>query len=159
MVRRPDRPRTDGVGQNDVVVKRGARRPAAEDPDRTCPCGSMQPYAECCGRLHRRETSAATAEQLMRSRFSAFSVGDAAYLLRTWHSSTRPARLPLDPGQHWTRLDILGTDQGGLFDSTGAVEFRAHYRASGQAGTLHERSRFVREDGQWVYLRATPSSD
>jgi SEC-C motif-containing protein len=94
----------------------------------------------------------------MRSRFSAFSVGDTAYLLRTWHSTTRPARLTLDPQQRWTRLDVLSIDQGGLFDTMGTVEFRAHYRESGRPGTLHEHSRFGREDGDWVYLGAILSA-
>ncbi|MEH0827507.1 MULTISPECIES: YchJ family protein [unclassified Micromonospora] len=138
------------------MAKRGARRSGADDPGRPCPCGSGLPYADCCGLLHRGEGTAGTAEALMRSRFSAFAVGDAGYLLRSWHSSTRPARLRLDPGEQWTRLEIVGTDRGGLFDSTGTVEFRAHYRESGRPGTLHERSRFVREDGRWVYLDALP---
>ena len=137
------------------MAKRGARRSAA-DPNRTCPCGSGLPYDDCCGPLHRGESTAATAKALMRSRFSAFAVGDADYLLRSWHSSTRPARLRLDPGLHWTRLEILGTDRGGLFDAEGTVEFRAHYREAGRPGTLEERSRFVREDGRWVYLDALP---
>jgi SEC-C motif-containing protein len=92
----------------------------------------------------------------MRSRFSAFALRDTDYLLRSWHSSTRPALLRLDPGQQWTRLDIVDTDRGGLFDTTGVVEFRAHYREAGRPGTLDERSRFVREDGRWVYLDALP---
>lgn len=92
----------------------------------------------------------------MRSRFSAFAVGDTAYLLRTWHPRTRPARLALDPGQRWTRLEVVGTERGGLFDTTGTVEFRAHYRDAGQPDTLHEHSRFVREGGEWVYLDALP---
>lgn len=92
----------------------------------------------------------------MRSRFTAFALGDAAYLLRSWHSSTRPAGLDLDPGQRWTRLEVVGTDRGGLFDTAGTVEFRAHSRAGGRPGTLTERSRFVREDGRWVYLDALP---
>ncbi|MEU5948719.1 YchJ family protein [Micromonospora sp. NPDC047465] len=132
------------------------RRSAADDPDRTCPCGSAQPYAQCCGRLHRGEADAATAEALMRSRYSAFAVGDTAYLLRSWHSSTRPRRLDLEPGQRWTGLEIVDADRGGLFDATGVVEFRAHYRAGGRPGTQTERSRFVREDGRWVYLDALP---
>jgi SEC-C motif-containing protein len=88
----------------------------------------------------------------MRSRFSAFAVGDSAYLLRTWHPTTRPARLTLDSRQRWTRLEILGTERGGLFDTTGTVEFRAHYRASDGPGSVHENSHFRREDGRWVYL-------
>jgi SEC-C motif-containing protein len=109
--------------------------------------------------MHQGRTIAATAELLMRSRFSAFAVGDVGYLLRTWHSRTRPARLTLDPRQHWTRLDVLGTDRGGLFDATGTVEFRAHYRHLGQPDSVHEHSRFVREDGAWVYLDALPPTD
>nr|QLK01435.1 preprotein translocase [Micromonospora carbonacea] len=92
----------------------------------------------------------------MRSRFSAFAVGDTAYLLHSWHSSTRPARLRPDPGQRWTRLEILGTDRGGLLDTTGTITFRAHYRQAGQPATLTEHSRFTREDGRWVYLDALP---
>ncbi|MEV4757042.1 YchJ family protein [Micromonospora sp. NPDC049559] len=139
------------------MAKRGTRSSTGDETTGRCPCGSGGAYEGCCGRLHRGEATAATAEQLMRSRFSAFAVGDTAYLLRTWHSRTRPARLTLDPRQRWTRLEILGTDQGSLFDTTGQVEFVAHYRESGRPGTLHERSRFVRADGEWVYLDATGS--
>src|SRR3712207_8451687 len=64
---------------------------------RRCPCGTGLPYAECCGRLHDGTATAGTAEQLMRSRDSAFAVGDPAYLLATWHPSTRPPSLDLDP--------------------------------------------------------------
>lgn len=88
----------------------------------------------------------------MRSRYSAFAVGDAAYLLRSWHSRTRPKTLTLDPGQRWTRLEIVAATGGGVFHTEGTVEFRAHYRAGGRRGVLHERSRFLREDGRWVYL-------
>jgi SEC-C motif-containing protein len=85
----------------------------------------------------------------MRSRYTAFAVGDRAYLLRTWHSSTRPRRLTLDD-MEWTRLEILDKDKGGLFDKEGIVEFNAHYTG----GVQHERSRFLREDGKWVYVDA-----
>ncbi|WP_433341536.1 YchJ family protein [Micromonospora sp. CA-111912] len=138
------------------MAKRPARGGAPRNTNGPCPCGNSQPYPECCGRLHRGETDPATAEALMRSRFSAFAIGDAAYLLRSWHSSTRPERLRLDPGQRWTRLEILGTEQGGLFDSAGTVAFRAHHREGGRPGTLTEHSRFTREDGRWVYLDALP---
>lgn len=130
--------------------RRGAGRRTVDGT--VCPCGSGHPYAQCCGRLHRGEGDAATAEALMRSRFAAFAVGDTAYLLRSWHTTTRPARLSLDPRLEWTRLEVLATSGGGLFDTTGEVEFRAHHRERGRAGTLHERSRFRREDGRWVYV-------
>lgn len=90
----------------------------------------------------------------MRSRFSAFALGEEAYLLSSWHPSTRPKRVRLDPAQEWTRLEIVGRTAGGPFDAEGTVEFRAHYRAGGRDGVLHEDSRFVREDGAWHYLEA-----
>jgi SEC-C motif-containing protein len=142
--------------QDGGVPKRPARRDAAPDANGPCPCGNGEPYPQCCGRLHRGEADAPTAEALMRSRFSAFAVGDTAYLLRSWHPSTRPARLRLDPAERWTRLEILGTDRGGLLDNAGTVAFRAHYRAGGVPGTLTEHSRFTRADGRWVYLDALP---
>ena len=119
---------------------------------RRCPCGTGLPYAECCGRLHHGTATAATAEQLMRSRYSAFAVGDPAYLLATWHSTTRPRRLELDPSVRWTGLEVVTTAGGGLLAAEGTVEFRAHHVAGGVRGAHHENSRFVREDGQWRYL-------
>ena len=121
---------------------------------RRCPCGTGLPYAECCGRLHDGTATAGTAEQLMRSRYSAFAVGDRAYLLATWHPSTRPPSLEIDPTVRWTGLDVLATTDGGLLSAEGTVTFRAWYRHEGETGIQHEVSRFVREDGAWRYLDA-----
>ena len=88
----------------------------------------------------------------MRSRYSAFVLGDAGYLLRTWHPSTRPATLELDDGVRWTGLDVLATTGGSLLAAEGTVEFRAHHVVAGRAGAQHERSRFLREQGRWFYL-------
>ncbi|MFI5806040.1 YchJ family protein [Streptomyces sp. NPDC051561] len=117
-----------------------------------CPCGREQSYAACCGPFHRGGAAAPTAERLMRSRYSAFVMLDAAYLLRTWHPTTRPASLDLDRHQRWTGLDILGATGGSAFHQEGTVEFRAHYVHDGQPDSQQELSRFVRADGQWVYL-------
>ncbi|NKR11395.1 YchJ family protein [Paenarthrobacter ureafaciens] len=117
-----------------------------------CPCLSGDPYDQCCGRFHRSEADAPTAEQLMRSRYSAFVVLDPEYLLRTWHSSTRPDTMDLDPDMEWRRLDILGTTAGGPLDARGTVEFAAHYRHDGERGVQRELSRFVREDKRWYYV-------
>jgi SEC-C motif-containing protein len=114
----------------------------------SCPCGLPEPYEKCCGRFHMGAAAAPTAEALMRSRYSAFVRLDAGYLLRTWHPGTRPRRLDLDPGMRWTGLEILDTTGGSAFHSTGTVTFRASYRG----GSLHERSRFERVDGAWVYV-------
>jgi SEC-C motif domain protein len=116
-----------------------------------CPCGLGDDYESCCGRLH-AGTPAPTAESLMRSRYSAFAVGDAGYLLRTWHPSGRPPALTLDPALRWTRLAVLETHDGGLFDTTGTVRFRAIYVQDGHRGVLAETSKFVRHDGHWSYL-------
>jgi SEC-C motif-containing protein len=116
-----------------------------------CPCGLAEGYESCCGRLH-AGAQAPTAESLMRSRYSAFAVGDAGYLLRTWHPSGRPRTLSLDPELRWTRLAVLQTHDGGMFDATGTVQFRAIYVQQGQRGVLAETSRFVRHDGRWTYL-------
>jgi SEC-C motif-containing protein len=90
----------------------------------------------------------------MRSRFSAFSVGDAAYLLRTWHPSTRPSRVDVDTTLRWTRLEVLETTGGTVFHTEGTVRFRAHYMERGNAGHMDENSRFVRHAGDWVYVEA-----
>ncbi|MEV5878233.1 YchJ family protein [Streptomyces sp. NPDC052101] len=115
---------------------------------RTCPCGLPQPYDACCGRFPTGPAAAPSAELLMRSRYSAFVTGNAGYLLRTWHPRTRPERLDLDPRMTWTGLEILDTTDGSAFHTTGTVTFRASYRG----GSLHERSRFERVDGAWVYV-------
>jgi len=88
----------------------------------------------------------------MRSRFSAFAVGDADYLLRTWHPASRPQELALDPEIVWKRLAVLETQAGGLFDTEGTVRFRAVYVEDGQRRVLTENSRFVRQDRAWTYV-------
>ena len=115
-----------------------------------CPCGSALAYADCCGRFHAgvQQFQAPTAEALMRSRYSAFVRRDEAYLLRTWHPKTRPPRVEFDPGMRWTGLEIVDTSAGSAFHTTGTVTFLASYRG----GSLHERSRFERVDGAWVYV-------
>lgn len=87
----------------------------------------------------------------MRSRYSAFALGDAAYLLRTWHPDTRPDRLDLDGDRRWTGLEILATTGGTAFHASGTVAFRAHYRDPEGPGAQEETSEFLRLDGAWVY--------
>lgn len=118
-----------------------------------CPCGTGRALDACCGPILRGERMAPTAERLMRSRFTAFALGDEAHLLRSWHASTRPPSVQLVPGQRWTQLEVLATVAGELLDQEGEVEFRAHHERRGRPGVLHELSRFVRDDeGRWVYL-------
>ena len=118
----------------------------------SCPCGSGRPYDDCCLPAHHGSRPAPTAERLMRSRYSAFAMADPEYLQRTWHRSTRPASLELDPTIRWTGLEILGRTGGSLLESSGTVEFRAMYRAGRHTGEQRENSKFVKQDGLWFYV-------
>ena len=129
-------------------------RPAAQP----CPCGRLgaakRPlaYGQCCGRYIEdfAATPALDAEALMRSRYSAFVLGRSAYLLATWHVSTRPPLLELDGAAKWLGLEVRSHQ---LLDADHAeVEFVARCREAGRAQRLHERSRFVREQGRWWYV-------
>lgn len=117
-----------------------------------CPCAHGEPFEHCCGPILRGDKPAASALALMRSRYSAFATGDTDYLLASWHPSTRPEQLRIDPGYTWVGLDILGSTGGGIFDSEGTVEFRAHYVHNGRPDELHQNSSFVRLDGRWFFL-------
>ena len=88
----------------------------------------------------------------MRSRYTAFAVGDVDYLRTTWHPDTRPHDLDLDDETQWIALQIVATERGGPFDREGSVEFRASYRSADERGVLHERSRFIRDGGRWFYV-------
>ena len=90
----------------------------------------------------------------MRSRYSAFVLQDAAYLLATWHASTRPAALDFEPVPKWLGLEVRAHQTTGV--DAAEVEFVARYRVDGRAVRLHERSRFVREDGRWYYVDGDP---
>ena len=128
-----------------------------------CPCGSGAAYPDCCGAFHaaflqRGVLGAPTAEALMRSRFTAFALGDAEHLRRTWHPSTRPVDLVLDDGIRWVRLDVLAHERGGPFDDEGIVEFEAFFRGGSGRGSMRERSRFMREDRLWRYVDGVGTS-
>ena len=122
-------------------------------PDAPCPCGRALPYQRCCGRFHAGalHLQAPDAESLMRSRYSAYALGLADYLLATWHSRTRPGSIEPDPpGLKWQGLEVRHHDRIDADHAT--VEFVARSKLGGRARRLHETSRFVREDGRWVYL-------
>jgi SEC-C motif-containing protein len=119
-----------------------------------CPCDSGLPYAGCCGPLH-AGAPAADAKALMRSRYSAYVLGEADYLRASWHASTRPATLSLvdAPGQRTTWLGLKVESQTPTGPDTAEVSFTARLRVGGgSAQRMHERSRFVREHGHWFYV-------
>lgn len=128
-----------------------------------CPCGG-EDYATCCGR-HHGITPAPDAATLMRSRYSAYVLKLQDYLLATWHPDTRPESLDLGAdNEKWLGLEIKKQRSDGTDSAT--VEFVARYKIGGRAYRLHEISRFVREDGRWLYVdgefpekvRQTPAS-
>jgi SEC-C motif-containing protein len=96
--------------------------------------------------------NAKAAEQLMRSRYSAFVLHDVSYLLATWHPDTRPRSLTLDSDQRWLGLKITRVEAGGAGDFTGVVEFVARYKIAGRGYRLHEVSRFSYTNGAWLYV-------
>jgi SEC-C motif-containing protein len=129
-----------------------------------CPCGGAA-FAACCGPYLAGDAIPPTAEQLMRSRYTAYTRGDEAYLRATWHPSTLPAGPIIDPGEklQWLGLEVksalrLRQRKAILPDSPDrdTVEFVARYKIAGRAHRLHEVSRFVREDSggaaRWFYL-------
>jgi SEC-C motif-containing protein len=126
-------------------------------PDDVCPCGSGGSYADCCGRFIEGAELPRTAEELMRSRYSAYVRGETGYLVATWHPTTRPANLDLAEPATWLGLRIVAREAGGAEDATGVVEFVARYKIGGKAHRLHEHSRFRRHGGRWVYIGAEPS--
>lgn len=119
-----------------------------------CPCGTGLTFGECCAPIQRGEREAATAEALMRSRYTAFALEDVDWLLASWHASTRPRSLELDPGIRWLRLDITSTTGGGPFDREGTVGFESHWVADGARGSMRELSSFRRDAG-WQYVDGT----
>ena len=115
----------------------------------TCPCGATD-YAACCGRYHGGEFAPDTAT-LMRSRYSAYALKLEAYLLATWHVSTRPAALDLAADNaKWLSLEVKKHIQESADRAT--VEFVARYKIGGRAHRLHEISHFVRKEGKWFYV-------
>lgn len=124
-------------------------------PPRPCPCGRtdargrVPDLSACCGRYLAGEP-APDAEALMRSRYTAYVLHDAAYLLSTWHPRTRPGRLDFDPQLKWLGLAVRGHVQADADHAE--VHFVARHRHQGRGGRLQERSRFVREDGRWLYV-------
>ncbi|MCC8536414.1 YchJ family protein [Xanthomonas axonopodis pv. poinsettiicola] len=123
-------------------------------PNDACPCGRPAEYARCCGQYH-AGAAAPDAQTLMRARYSAYVRRDVAYLLSSWHRSTRPAELPLDEGGRTTWLGLTVQRALSTGDGTAEVVFLARYRiGGGSAVRMTEHSRFVREDGRWYYLDA-----
>lgn len=122
-----------------------------------CPCGSGRPYSECCEPYLKGDSSPATAEQLMRSRYSAYVMGEVDYIHNSLHPDHR-ADHDLEAARKWSRdsewlgLEIIATSEGRDGDETGVVEFKASYRDRSGVHQAHEISHFEMVDGRWMYV-------
>lgn len=123
-----------------------------------CPCGNAKEYANCCEPLHDRDEQPATAADLMRSRYSAYVLQDADYLMWSWHPKTRPAEISGLDTQEWLGLEIVSKSKGSGLDATGSVEFAARFRSGDTEHVLRENSTFSRVSGRWVYMDGQVSS-
>jgi SEC-C motif-containing protein len=122
---------------------------AKDSKNAECPCGGGA-YAQCCGRFIGQANLPQTAAELMRSRYTAYTLRDDDYLRATWHPGTRPAGpIAQDDDVKWLGLEVRKHAQSG---DEASVEFVARCKTGGRAHGLHEVSRFVREDGRWLYV-------
>lgn len=121
----------------------------------SCHCQSKLDFSKCCEPFHKGEL-APTAESCMRSRFSAFVECNIDYI-RDTHSPNTKDGFDYDGTKQWaeesefTKLEIVSAQQGGEKDSTGIVEFKAHYNQNGQKVVHHERSTFEKIEGKWFF--------
>lgn len=123
----------------------------------SCPCGSHLEFADCCEPYIKAEKSAPTAEALMRSRYSAYTVEEVDYIVDTHHADSRDdvdreAALQWAKQAAWLGLEILETVDGGEKDEEGVVEFVANFSLQGKPQSHHERSNFKKVDGKWYYV-------
>lgn len=131
-----------------------AKKNQLEQP---CPCGIENTYETCCYKGHSIIEDIDTAEQLMRSRYSAFVMADIEYLMKSHHSTTCPTDekediLKWTKSVEWIWLEVLNSSKGLKADLEGTVEFKAYFKENGSISVIHENSKFVREHEHWVYL-------
>lgn len=129
----------------------------------SCPCKSGRPFAECCSPFLEAERLPDTAQQLMRSRYSAFATGKISYLKETLWPKYQPefdfaATANWAAENHWSGLNILRVEKGDAGDREGTVLFEAKYLTGGTLKTHRELSRFRRKSGRWYYVEALPET-
>lgn len=122
-----------------------------------CHCGRELTFQDCCGAIHKGKQIAETAEDLMRSRYSAFVEADVDYILATYAKETCPLNereeiLEWAKSVEWIGLEIINTKAGQEDQSEGFVEFKAHFKENGNINVLHENSFFRKETEKWVYV-------
>ena len=122
-----------------------------------CPCNSSMPYTSCCMPFHKGKEKPETAEQLMRSRYTAYYLALVDYLVTTTHpNKLQPNykhQLEITKNDtDWKSLEILSTSMGTKTDKIGKVRFIARYIMNGKQGEMEEHSRFRKYKGNWVYF-------
>lgn len=122
-----------------------------------CPCGKNQTYKNCCEKIHINFSTAICAEDLMRSRYTAFTLGMGQYLNDSHHKTSRNES-EKESIEKWAKsvkfikLEILNSTLGNIDDTNGTVEFKAHFKQGVFKRVIHENSSFIKEDGSWYYL-------
>lgn len=119
----------------------------------TCPCGQDRPFEACCGPFLEGQSLPATAEQLMRSRFSAYTTGNIDYICETEENPNRDTIENWARSTSFKRLRVLASEHGGPEDEAGTVTFEADFETNGQNGTHRETSQFHKREGRWIFLR------
>ncbi len=121
--------------------------------DKICLCDSSKLFQKCCQRFLNESAIAKTPKQLMRSRYTAYALGNhGEYLMNTWLPETSKGltSMSLSETTHeWVKLEVLNSQQKA---DDGMIEFNAYYKNdNGSLNVLHEKSRFKRIDGRWYY--------
>ncbi len=124
--------------------------------NKLCPCGSQNKYENCCQAIIEGKLAAPTAERLMRSRYTAFTQGNGAYLMKSWHAEHRNLSEQKETEKwaksvRWIRLEIEKTEAGQENDNVGYVTFKAFYSEKRKIHKIHERSLFYKLNGEWYY--------
>lgn len=128
--------------------------------DAKCPCCSGHLFSDCCKPVIQDQKSAITAEQLMRSRYTAFTLADNQYLMNSWAKETRPKEIHTeDDNIQWLSLEIKECEDGTSNDTKGFVNFTARFLSGGHFCKLHERSSFIKENNLWCYLDGETDSE
>ncbi len=121
-----------------------------------CPCGSKENFDSCCQPIIEGRIAAPTAERLMRSRYTAFTLGNGEYLMKSWHADHRNLSEQKETEQwaksvKWMKLQIDAVEAGQADDTEGYVTFQAFFSDKGKVFKIHEKSLFYKVDGEWYY--------
>ena len=122
-----------------------------------CFCGNNITYQNCCEVYHKNGGKTETAQQLMRSRYSAFVLANGDYLMETHHPKTRPLKekkaiVTWAKSVQWIKLEVLETSKGTQNDTEGTVTFNAYFYENGKVDVIHEKSTFIKDNNYWKYL-------